>query len=304
MLELAGVADDLGYDCLWFTEEPVRTAGATTFRTRRSPMVLAGAVAAATRRIRVGVSVLPLTLHHAVRLAADIATLDVLSGGRVNLGVGWPDDRCARAFAQDAMTGPMLGNRLDTMIGCWEGRPVTIDGVDHVVEPIPLQHPHPPVYAAAGNKGAVAWAAERRYGLILSGSQSPTSLRRYLELFGSQGGDVRNAPVERFCFVAESDAQARERAWPLVTKLAEQIRTLTEARAQHFTSDEDLEPDRFYHETVIVGSPETVAQRVAELRDGLGVGYINLRPSLRGICPLSLQRITVELFATEVIPCL
>jgi alkanesulfonate monooxygenase SsuD/methylene tetrahydromethanopterin reductase-like flavin-dependent oxidoreductase (luciferase family) len=299
-LELARVADELGYECLWFGEQQLH-AGAGGARFQRSPVVAAAAVAAVTTRIRVGFSVLLPALHDPVRLAGDITTLDVLSGGRVNFGVGWPDPRLPNTFARHAEAEATLQDRLDTLLGFWGGQPAVIDGVDYEIAPT-LQQPYPPVYVAARDDDAIAWAAERGYGLILPGARTPSSVRRCLDLFGSSGGDPGEVPVERFCLVAESDAEALRQARPLVERLTGQLSRSRPERVRQDTDDEDLEPERFLRDTALVGSPETVARRVAELRDELGVQYVNLRPSIGGNCPPALQKVTVELFATEIMP--
>jgi alkanesulfonate monooxygenase SsuD/methylene tetrahydromethanopterin reductase-like flavin-dependent oxidoreductase (luciferase family) len=297
-LELARVADELGYECLWFGEQQLNAGGS---RNQRSPVVVAAAAAAVTRRIRVGFSFLLPALHDPVRLAGDLATLDVLSGGRVNLGVGWPDPRLPNTLAGHGEAEATLPDRLDTMLGYWGGRPLVVDGVDYAIAAT-LQQPHPPVYVAPRDDDAIAWAAGRGYGLVVPGAHKPSSVRRCLDLFGSNGGDPGEVPVERFCLVAESDAEAREQARPLVERLTGQLSRSRPQRVRPGTDDEDLDPERFLRDTALVGSPETVADRVAGLRDELGVRYVNLRPSIGGNCPPPLQAVTVELFATEIMP--
>jgi alkanesulfonate monooxygenase SsuD/methylene tetrahydromethanopterin reductase-like flavin-dependent oxidoreductase (luciferase family) len=299
-LELARVADEFGYECLWFGEQQLH-AGAGGARFQRSPVVAAAAAAAVTRRIRVGFSFLLPALHDPVRLAMDITTLDMLSGGRVNLGVGWPDPRLPNTFARPGEAEPTLPDRLDTMLGFWSGKPLVADGVDYEIAPT-RQQPHPPVYVAPRDDEAIAWAAGRGYGLVLPGAYKPSSVRRCLELFGSHGGDPGEVPVERFCLIAKSDAEARRQAQPLIGLLTGQLSRSSPQRVRPGTDDEDLEPERFLRDTALVGSPETVAGLVAELRDELGVQYVNLRPSIGGNCPPELQAITVELFATQVMP--
>jgi alkanesulfonate monooxygenase SsuD/methylene tetrahydromethanopterin reductase-like flavin-dependent oxidoreductase (luciferase family) len=295
-LELARVADELGYECLWFAEQQLSAGGP---RYQRSPLVAAAAVAGATSRIRVGFSALLPALHDPVRLAGDIATLDALSGGRVNLGVGWPDPRRPNPFARPGEAEASLPDRLDTLLGYWAGQPAVVDGVGYEIAPT-LQQPHPPVYVAARDDEAITWAAGRGYGLVFPGGRTPSSVRRGLDLFSSGGGDPGEAPVERFCFIAASDAQAREQALPLVERLTSQLSRARPEQAR--AGDEDLDPEHFLRDTALVGSPETVARLVAELRDDLGVQYVNLRPSIGGNCPPELQAVTVELFATEIMP--
>src|SRR5208283_4452428 len=92
ILELAETAEGLGFDAVWLNEEHLHGSNLVAEGRRcLSPLILASAILARTRTLRVGFSVLLLPLHHPIRLAEDIATLDVLSGGRVDLGIsrGW-----------------------------------------------------------------------------------------------------------------------------------------------------------------------------------------------------------------------
>lgn len=73
-------------------------------------------------------------------------------------------------------------------------------------------------------------------------------------------------------------------------------------RGDLITSEKDLEPERFYHETAIVGGPETVAARIAELRDRYGLEQVNLLSSFFGILPSELLDGSLQLFAGEVMP--
>jgi alkanesulfonate monooxygenase SsuD/methylene tetrahydromethanopterin reductase-like flavin-dependent oxidoreductase (luciferase family) len=301
-LELARVADELGYDCLWFAEQQL-VAGPGGARFQRSPVVAAAAVAAATSRIRLGFSFLLPALHDPVRFAADIATLDALSGGRVNLGVGWPDPRRPNTLARAGEAQATLADRLDAVLGYWGGQPMVIDGVDYEIAPT-VQQPHPPVFIAPRDDEAISWAAGRGYSLVLPGGRKPSAVRRNLELFGSGGGDPAEVPVERFCFIAESDAEAHRLALPLVERLTGQLAQARPEPAPLDTADEDLDPEHFLRDTALVGDPGTVTRKIAALRDELGAQYVNLRPSIGGNCPPELQANTVELFATQVRPAL
>ena len=303
-LEQAREVERLGFAGMWFNEEHFGRSDTPHQRRVLSPIVLAMAVAAATTRLRVGFSVLLVPLHHPLRLAEELATVDVLSGGRVDLGVSRANsERYGIAFGYDKNTGPTLEDCLDTMIGHWSGKPLTIDGVDYTVSPEPTQQPHPPIYVGAYSETTIQWAARRGYPIMQHGIQSPASLHRCLTSYASHGGDLSQVPVGCFCYVGESDAHAREDIWPIAVQQAQLLHNVgIWRRGDQVMTEADLEPERFYHETAIIGGPDTVAERVAELRDAYGIRYVNLLSSFFGLMPDNLLQSSLELFAHEVMP--
>lgn len=278
----AAAADDLGYDCLWLSERHLAPPGGTP-RYGPSPLVLAGAVAARTRRIGIGLSPLLIQLHDPVRLAEDIATLDGLSGGRVLLGLGQAAPPLTEALRY-GQPMPTARRALDVLLGLWAGRP------------------NPPLLVAANDARDANWAAELGYPVIAPAMLARDRLARFLADFANLGGVVAESPVERFCLVAETDAEARDIALPLAERITDRYARGLSPEPPGLADGDDLDPERFCERTALVGSPDTVAARIAELRDELGITRINLRPSLTGQCPLAQQRVTVALFAAEVMP--
>lgn len=83
MIEQAEAADDLGYEAIWLAEHHF-----TDYGILPSPAVLGAAIAERTTRLRIGTAVSVLPFHDPRRLAEDYATLDVISGGRLDFGIG------------------------------------------------------------------------------------------------------------------------------------------------------------------------------------------------------------------------
>jgi alkanesulfonate monooxygenase SsuD/methylene tetrahydromethanopterin reductase-like flavin-dependent oxidoreductase (luciferase family) len=307
----ARAADDLGYDSLWLSEQHFAPAGGATYRAPArygpsSPLVLAAAIAASTRRIRIGFAPLLVQLHDPVRLAEDIVVIDGLSGGRVNLGIGPAAPSLAGAFRNgafgDGRPMPTVEQALDVVLGLWAGRPVQAGGTAHHLGPEPAQRPHPPVFVTANEGEHASWAAGRGYPVIVPAMLPRASLARLLADFAGHGGPAGDSPVERFCLVAGSDAEARELALPMIRQLTERYARGVSPEPPGLAAGDDLDPERFCEQTALVGSPATVAGKITELRDQYGIGYVNLRPSLTGLCPLPQQRVTVRLFAAGVMP--
>ncbi|WP_239346893.1 LLM class flavin-dependent oxidoreductase [Frankia sp. CiP3] len=300
--ELGRTAEALGFDSLWFTDGHLTSVGSRTLRARPAPIPLAAAVASATSRIRLGFTALHVTQYDPIRLAADLATLDRLSGGRVILGVGWPAadySRVTRCPGGDAD----LSEALDTVLRYWRGCSVVADGARYRVGPTPVQYPHPPVEVAAHTDESVVWAASRGYGLLIAATGTTRSMAAQAALFVSRGGSTANLRVERFCLVARTDAEAEQIARPVVKRLTGRLASLGgDEHGYRMAGPPELDPVRFLCETAIVGGPETVARRLAALRDEMGIEQVNIRPSFSGTVPLRVQQNSVRLFASEVVP--
>jgi alkanesulfonate monooxygenase SsuD/methylene tetrahydromethanopterin reductase-like flavin-dependent oxidoreductase (luciferase family) len=152
-VEQAVLADELGYHCAWAVEHH----GLREYSHSSAPEVFLAFVAARTRRIRVGhgVTLLPYRYNHPIRIAERIATLDILSGGRVNWGVGKSSSAVEQvAFEVDVatLTDQWL-EALEMIPRMWSDEVFSHRGRHFQIAPTqvvpkPLQQPHPPMFAA------------------------------------------------------------------------------------------------------------------------------------------------------------
>src|SRR5882757_1648783 len=138
-------ADRLGFDTVWLAEVHF----APRFSAMPTPLILLAAIAERTARIRLGMAVNLMPLHHPLRLAEEIATLDVLSGGRVEFGAGrgaFPLNY--RGYDVDmSHSRKLFEDGLASIKAAW-----TQDRVDGIeVVPKPIQRPHPPIRLAANS---------------------------------------------------------------------------------------------------------------------------------------------------------
>ena len=180
LLGLGPLAKSLGYNGLWINEEHFGQGS----RVCLSPILLATALAMRTRTIRIGFSVLVLPLFEPIRLAEEIATLDVLSEGRVDLGVSrgntsryfeaWGLDYEDRSAAFDAV--------FEKLLRYWTEPKVEVGSRTESIEPKCVQQPYPPIYVASYREAAAAWAAAARSdsvpGQPAIGRQHPPLYRR------------------------------------------------------------------------------------------------------------------------------
>ena len=144
--------------------------------------------------------------------------------------------------------------------------------------------------------------AERGLTLFQGSQQSVSSIRRCIGAFKNAGGDVAQVPIGRFVVVGETDEAARRAAWPAAERLTAGYRRGGEQVRRRISTEEELETERWLSEVAIVGSPDTVAERIIALHDELGFGNFMLVTGFLGNLPQAEVIRTLELFAREVRP--
>jgi alkanesulfonate monooxygenase SsuD/methylene tetrahydromethanopterin reductase-like flavin-dependent oxidoreductase (luciferase family) len=187
-------AERLGFASLWVGERPDPALGGFA-----SALLVCAALAAATERVRIGSAVLPLPLYHPLRVAEDAATLDGLSGGRFDLGVGLgddpaghhgfgvpPEERASRLEEGLAVLAQALaGSAVE-----FAGRHFRIAGV-RVVPPA-VQPGGPPIFLGAHAEVAVRRAARLGCGLVAT---EPAAASLYLAAWREAGRDPETARI-------------------------------------------------------------------------------------------------------------
>ena len=300
LLELGPFAERLGYDGLWLNEEHFGQGS----RVCLSPILMATALAMRTKTIRIGFSVLVLPLFEPIRLAEEIATLDVLSEGRVDLGVSrgntsryfeaWGLDYADRSTAFDSV--------FDKLIRYWTEPKVEVGSRTESIEPKCVQRPYPPIYVATYREDGAAWVGENGLTLFQGSQQSVPSIRRCIGAFRDAGGDVAAVPIGRFIVVADTDNAALQAARPAAERLTAGYRRGGDQLRRGILTEEEHDTERWLREVAIVGSPETVAERIAALHAEIGFGGFQLVTGFLGNLPQEYVVRTLELFAKEVRP--
>jgi len=155
-----------------------------------SPLVVCSAVAARTKKIQIGTSVLLLPLHHPLRIAEDVATLEAVSGGRVALGVGigYQDaDLRAMGIEKKHRVG-RFEEAIEILRKAWTGEPFTHKGhhfdIENVrVTPKPIQHPNPPIWIGAWVLAALERAGRLGDAVVMSPSWPLSELAAAAETY-------------------------------------------------------------------------------------------------------------------------
>lgn len=305
LLELAEKAEALGFDALWLNEEHFQGSIVEVEGRRcHSPLILAAAMLARTRKLRVGFSVLLLALHHPVRLAEEIATLDVLSDGRVDFGISrGGNGRYLEVYGiEPGSVEERFHSTLQFALLAWQDGKIAFGGNDYSIEPKPVQRPHPPIYVGTYSDDLAAWAARKGHAIICHGITSMDNQRRIVRAFTDAGGDPARIPFGRFVYVSETDESARRELWPTVLKLTERLNGFKLFNRKGVVTERELEPEVFYREMVIAGGPESCARQILDLHAELGITYINALSAFFGFLPLELLEKSLSLLGREVRP--
>jgi alkanesulfonate monooxygenase SsuD/methylene tetrahydromethanopterin reductase-like flavin-dependent oxidoreductase (luciferase family) len=334
---LADAAESLGWDEVWLAERHFAsrerlesggtTGGVPSFAS--APLILASALAARTERVRIGIAVSVLPLSHPVRLAEEVATLDLISRGRLDFGVG----RSGFATSYKGYSIPYEESRqrfhecLDILLAAWtqdtfsyEGEHYTFDDVSLV--PKPYQKPHPPVRIAATTTDTFPQVGQMGYPIFvgLRGTDVPETARHvqiYQEAWQRAGhpgkGDIYlRIPV----YVAETAEQAyeepRESTLQSYRRLADSYArsaadagtTTSEERAQRGDRLAHAGYDELLKNRLAYGTPDAVSERLREIRDELGLSGFIVEPNVGGSIPRECVYRSVRLFAEEVAPSL
>ncbi len=300
----AKMAETAGFESLWLNEEHFQRPRDGRGRLCLSPLIAAAQLAAHTQRIRIGFSVLLLPLHNPIRLAEEIATLDVMSGGRINVGVSRGGNRdYSTAFGVNPETGRADFQRdLATMLQCWAPGEIRVSGGSFDVQPKPVQQPHPPVYIGTYNEETAGWAAREGHRLIQHGIQSLSNIIRVVRAFEKEGGNVRHAPIGRFVYVGGNDEDARRELLPVIQLLTDRLRKAGIPARPGTMTEGELEVERFYREMVIAGGPATCRERLLELGHLTGSRHVNCLMGFFGYLPPALLGRSLRLFSDEVLP--
>jgi len=201
MVEIARRAEELGYASLWTFQRLLVPAGsdgqpAAPYRSVHDPLTTLAYLAAVTERVRLGVAVVNLPFYSPILLAKALTTVDILSGGRLDagLGLGWSPEEYAAVGVPMADRGRRAEDFLACLRAIWTSDIVEYDGPFYSVpasrvEPKPVQRPHPPLLL-----GGAAEAALRRAGRLADGWISGSAAD--LAGIGGSIATVREAAVQ------------------------------------------------------------------------------------------------------------
>ncbi|WP_327086639.1 LLM class flavin-dependent oxidoreductase [Nonomuraea sp. NBC_01738] len=324
-LELIELAEELGFHGVRLAEHHFRDYGVVP-----NLFTMLAHAAARTERIRLGTGIVVLPLHNPVHVAEEAALVDVLSGGRLDLGIG----RGYQSFEFEgfgidlAEARDRFNEALEVILGLWTGDAFRHEGKFYrtgsevSLVPRPLQRPHPPIHVAAVSPETVTMYGERGLPILADPAatfrkvvQAAERWRESAAAAGHEGpGDL---VVARSVYVAPTVEQAREdqarfeAAFDrsrIFNQKSSPIDSRTGKAAQGFEYYQDrylkggtVSADFRWEQLEVIGDPARVIEQVTLLR---AAGFTNLLCDFGSTRPMPLEEMkrVMRFFAAEVMP--
>jgi alkanesulfonate monooxygenase SsuD/methylene tetrahydromethanopterin reductase-like flavin-dependent oxidoreductase (luciferase family) len=314
-------AEELGFDSVWLAEHHLSEYGMLG-----SPLMFAAAIAQRTNQIRIGTAVLVLPFYHPLRLAEDVAVVDILSKGRLDLGWGrgyQPLEFSGLGFAQEEAKG-RAEECVEIMKLAWTQERFSYHGkfyhFDNVsVYPKPVQDPHPPLWRAAVSPPTFEAAGAAGEPILTSPSfSSLAAIKEQFDTYtaalaavGHKPSDF-DLPLMQRVYVGSDEREAYETPKP---HLLWYYRTLSglltdgaideskgfDGWAKRAAKIKGVEYDDLYNKAVNFGSSEQVIDQIKVLESEIGVTHYICWFNIGGL-PHEKVMASIERFAKEVIP--
>ncbi len=306
--ERCELMDKSGYDAVWLAEHHF-----TTHSVSPSSHMLGAVIAERTKHLRIGTAVSLAPFYNPLRLAEEIALLDVLSNGRVSCGLGRAHQPVEfKAFGvkiEDSYA--LYRENVEIVQKAWSNERLTFHGKFHqyddvLVLPKPIQDPMP-VWLAGASAESINWAAERGYSTLMAPPLMHNQIGEkhlfYQDQMKKHGHNMagRDIPIGRLICVDETKekaaAVARAGARWYVGSYSGDSKEAKEMRpvvmdselnrtkganwnvplvAQDVTIDQRVE--QYMEEGIIWGTPEMVIDQIEQLREEIFLDYLMLAP--------------------------
>lgn len=307
-VEQARLVAEAGYDSLWLTQHFV--TGPNQFP---QTLPLLSRLAAETREMALGTNVILLPLLHPVEVAEQYATLDVICGGRLILGVGLgyrPEEFAAFGIPMADRVG-RFRESLEIIKRLWTEDEVSFHGKHfHVTgasaRPRPVQRPRPPIWIGAQADRAVERAARLGDAWLAAPTVSVPTTARSLELYRRARAAAGLPPATEFAkcldlYVAPTREQALREGGPAIAAKYRSYATWGQSRQGPESSDLAADIEEVARDRLVVGDPEDCLREFLRHRDELGVTHLLIRAQFPG---LSQRQVLdcLSLIAERVVP--
>ncbi len=319
LLDQIELTDRLGFDEAWFAEHHHSDYGMLA-----SPNLVIAALAQRAPHLRMGNLVNVLPLHDPIRLAEECATLDILTGGRLNVGLGRGVQRDDIKHGLDMDTArARFDEGIEILERAWTGETFSHnshDGkawtyADISCRPTPVQKPHPPIYYGATSPDSPPEVARRGWNLALSRQPLDNCVRAIESYRAALAGSGGDAIMVREIYVADTDERAWAEAAPQITRFW-QLATDNVWKGDPSTDELPRFTSRFAYfpggltvehlddwGVSLVGSPEPVARKARDILERAKPDALIGMFQFGGLRHDQVMR-SIELFASLVMPAL
>ena len=314
-VEITQAADELGFHNMWLAEHHFSTYGYLS-----RPLTFAMHLADKTRPIRVGTAVIVLPLHHPLVVAEEIATVDLLSGGRLDIGFGrgYQNYEFERLGADLRESRARWEEEVDIILLALSGKPFSYDGKYYQIPetsvfPQPLQKPHPPFWVTAQSPESIEATVRRGFNLISGGFGVPIErLREFRKAF--EGHLVTYPPkqpihvgTQRPVYVTDNEADARAAAeqarWNMrvTLSLRHNYSRVENGHAIPVPFENEPSTDDILDKFSVIGTPDHCIRQIQRLQEAMGIDHFNCSFYFGDLKQDQILR-SMRLFAEEVMP--
>jgi len=312
-IEIAQASEELGFSKLWVAEHHF-----LNYSYCSRPLVLLSHLAARTRRIRLGPAIVPLSMHHPLIVAEELAAIDVLSGGRLEIGIGKGYQRYQFArLGIDADEAPQrYAESLDILALALNRPEFSYDGRSFRIPPTslyprPLQQPIPLWMVVNTTRretvaDAIARGANLFTGVLEPISRLADARAAYPDLFAGAAKAVR-VGTQRQVFVSESAPEAaraaEEARWHGRVSISLRLNRERVNGGLIEAQPLPLEPsvETILDDYMVAGTPERCVNQLRRIQRGLGADYFNCSFGI-GELPQEAVLRSMERFARDVMP--
>lgn len=316
-------AEQLGFDSVWVTEHHFSRHGIVS-----ATLSLLAYLAGVTKTIRLGTGVTVLPFHNPIELAEQAATVDLLSDGRLDFGVGrgfqWGEYHKLNIPMEES--NRRFDETMEVITRAWTSeKPFDHSGEfwtfnDMTVHPRPIQKPHPPIWVAAASPASVDRVANHDWNLLIGQGEPFHQVAEQLEYYRTAVGEAGfnytpgRVVVARAMYTAPSEEQARrdtETPFMWFKQTGQEVGAPPDHRVEllpeeykayrgRFSRDTTFDYDEMFENVALFGTPDQVAERIEGLRQS-GVENLIFFINYGGIDTKKVMA-SLELFAKEVIP--
>ncbi len=312
-IEIAQHADKLGFDSIWCAEHHFSTYGYLS-----RPLQFATHLAAVTERIRVGSAVVVLPLHHPLIVAEEIATADVLSGGRLDVGFGrgYQPYEFERLGLSLDDSRERFDESVDVILKAFEGKPFAYEGKHYSfgetsVFPLPVQEPRPPIWVVGQSMESILATVKRGFNIVSGGFGIPIDrLRAFRKSYDEMdiAPDVRSKiriSTQRPVYVTNDESELpaiiEQARWNMrvTLSLRQGLERVEKGRAIAVPFDKEPTDQELLDNYFVVGTPKQCITKIEAIREAMGIDHFNASCWF-GDLPQDKVLRSMELLAKEV----